>query len=118
MIARLVLSPHKLMGLADGLRQIAQTSHQNVGRVLRHTKMADGMVLKQVTVPIGVLLVIFESRPDCLPQVKKLFPWLKAEQHYGITLALPLSLCLLHCAARHPLLLRSLVSSPLHCGRV
>ena len=69
MIARLVLSPHKLNSLAGGLRQIARSSHENVGRVLRRTQIAEGMTLQQVTVPIGVLLVIFESRPDCLPQV-------------------------------------------------
>ena len=69
LIARLILSPSKIAALADGLRQIADSSHENVGRVLRRTLVAEGMQLKQVTVPIGVLLVIFEARPDCLPQV-------------------------------------------------
>lgn len=72
LIARLVLSPSKLKSLAGGLRQIAATSHENLGRVLRHTKLAEGLMLKQITEPIGVLLVIFEARPDCLPQVAAL----------------------------------------------
>ena len=69
MQARLRLTPGKLSDLAAGLRQIAADGRRQLGRVLRRTQMADGMELRQVTVPLGVLLVIFESRPDCLPQV-------------------------------------------------
>ena len=69
LISRLVLSSAKIRSLVDGLRQIADASEENVGRVLKRTLLADGMRLKQVTVPIGVLLVVFEARPDCLPQV-------------------------------------------------
>ncbi|KAJ8687213.1 hypothetical protein QAD02_023007 [Eretmocerus hayati] len=72
LLSRLSLSPSKLKSLRDGLRQIADSSLTNVGRVLRRTKLADGLELKQITVPIGVLLVIFESRPDSLPQVAAL----------------------------------------------
>ncbi|XP_014774551.1 delta-1-pyrroline-5-carboxylate synthase isoform X1 [Octopus bimaculoides] len=72
MIARLKLTKEKLNVLAGGLRQIAATSEDIVGRVIRHSKIADGLDLKQITVPVGVLLVIFESRPDALPQVAAL----------------------------------------------
>ncbi|XP_048843513.1 delta-1-pyrroline-5-carboxylate synthase [Brienomyrus brachyistius] len=69
---RLSLSPAKLDSLATGLRQIATVSRGSVGSVVRHTRVASGLELQEVTVPIGVLLVIFESRPDCLPQVSAL----------------------------------------------
>lgn len=68
-MSRLVLSERKLHTLHEGLKQIADQSSDIVGRVVRRTLLADGLELKQVTTPIGVLLVIFESRPDCLPQV-------------------------------------------------
>jgi delta-1-pyrroline-5-carboxylate synthetase len=43
-----------------------------LGQVVRQTRLADGILLKQITTPIGVLLVIFESRPDSLPQIAAL----------------------------------------------
>lgn len=43
-----------------------------VGKTVRRMLLADGMELQQITVPIGLLMVIFEARPDCLPQVKSI----------------------------------------------
>ena len=68
MAARLVLSESKLAGLAEGLLSIARTE-EPIGRLLRRTLVTEGLVLEQRTVPLGVLLIIFESRPDALVQI-------------------------------------------------
>jgi len=69
---RLALSRAKLESLATGLLQIADNSLDNVGKVVRRTQISDTLQVVQQTVPIGVLMVIFESRPDALPQVASL----------------------------------------------
>ncbi|CAL8115334.1 unnamed protein product [Orchesella dallaii] len=69
---RLKLTDDKIASLATGLKQLAQDSRSIVGRTVRRTLLANGLELQQVTVPIGLLMVIFESRPDCLPQIASL----------------------------------------------
>ncbi|CAF0784463.1 unnamed protein product [Adineta steineri] len=71
LVSRLGLTEKKLLTLSDGLQQIAAKS-DILGQVVRRTRLADGLILKQITTPIGVLLVIFESRPDSLPQIAAL----------------------------------------------
>ncbi len=65
---RLGLSGARLAELADGLRALAAMD-EPLGEVLRATEVAKGLELRQVRSPLGVLLVIFESRPDALPQI-------------------------------------------------
>ena len=71
LLDRLALSEAKLQTLARGVRMIA-AQDEPIGRALRRTELAPQLVLEQRTAPIGVLLVIFESRPDALPQVAAL----------------------------------------------
>jgi len=68
---RLVLSNDKLKSLSDGIKQIAHAKDP-IGDVIARREIAAGLMLEQKTVPIGVLLIIFESRPDCLPQIASL----------------------------------------------
>uniref|UniRef100_A0A5S6QDM2 Delta-1-pyrroline-5-carboxylate synthase n=1 Tax=Trichuris muris TaxID=70415 RepID=A0A5S6QDM2_TRIMR len=72
LISRMKLTPSKLVSLREGINQIAAATKDTLGKCLRRIKVADGLILEQITVPIGVLLIIFESRPDCLPQIAAL----------------------------------------------
>jgi glutamate-5-semialdehyde dehydrogenase len=71
LLDRLVLDEAKVAAMAAGVRAVAALPDP-VGRVLARTLLDDGLVLEKVTVPIGVLLVIFESRPDAVPQIASL----------------------------------------------
>lgn len=43
-----------------------------MGRVISATQIAEDLELRKISVPIGVLLIIFEARPDALPQIVSL----------------------------------------------
>ncbi|PSR20495.1 MAG: glutamate-5-semialdehyde dehydrogenase [Sulfobacillus acidophilus] len=60
-LARLALSPTKLQALAQGLRTVAQLPDP-LGRGTRWT-LPNGLALEQVRVPMGVIGLIYESRP-------------------------------------------------------
>lgn len=68
---RLKLTHEKLSTLASGLRQIASAGDP-LGIEKCKRELSDGLVLSQVTVPVGVLMIIFESRPDSMPQITAL----------------------------------------------
>ena len=68
---RLKLKPGKIAQLAEGARQIA-AMEEPIARPLSKMEIAPDLILEQVTAPLGVLLIIFESRPDALPQIASL----------------------------------------------
>lgn len=69
--SRLALSAAKLEQLRQGLLELA-ASPDPVGRVLSRTRLDEGLELEKVTHPLGVALVIFESRPDAVIQISGL----------------------------------------------
>ncbi|RME23445.1 MAG: glutamate-5-semialdehyde dehydrogenase [Deltaproteobacteria bacterium] len=68
---RLALTHAKLDTLIDGCRALVAQGDP-IGRPLRRTELDEGLVLTQVHSPIGVILVIFESRPDAVIQIGSL----------------------------------------------
>ena len=63
MIDRLTLTHDRISGMAQGLRQVA-SSENPVGRVLWGETRPNGLKIEKVSVPIGVIAVIFEARPN------------------------------------------------------
>lgn len=63
LIDRLRLTPARLQGMADGLRQLAGLPDP-VGDVVRGWTNANGVNVRQVRVPFGVVGIIYEARPN------------------------------------------------------
>lgn len=63
MLDRLSLTEQRILGMADGMRQVAALPDP-VGRVLDETVRPNGLRLTKVAVPIGVIAVIYEARPN------------------------------------------------------
>ena len=63
LIDRLTLNHDRLVGMADGLRQIAELEDP-IGEVLSMKKRPNGLMIGKKRVPIGVIGIIFEARPN------------------------------------------------------
>jgi glutamate-5-semialdehyde dehydrogenase len=63
MIDRLTLTADRVSAMADGLRQLAALPDP-VGDVVRGSTLANGLELRQVRVPFGVVGIIYEGRPN------------------------------------------------------
>ncbi|XP_059456801.1 delta-1-pyrroline-5-carboxylate synthase isoform X2 [Corylus avellana] len=71
LIARLALKPGKISSLANSVRVLANMEDP-IGCILKKTELADGLVLEKTSSPLGVLLIVFESRPEALVQIASL----------------------------------------------
>lgn len=69
--ARLKFDEAKLRACIDGIETLVELEDP-IGKVQLHRQLDDGLILTRVSVPIGVIGVIFEARPDALVQIATL----------------------------------------------
>jgi glutamate-5-semialdehyde dehydrogenase len=60
---RLLLTPERIKGIANGARQVAALEDP-LGNVLRERTLPNGLHLKQISVPFGVVGMVYEARPN------------------------------------------------------
>jgi glutamate-5-semialdehyde dehydrogenase len=63
LVDRLRLDEGRIAGMADGLRQVAELPDP-VGEVVRGSTLPNGLTLRQIRVPMGVVGIIYEARPN------------------------------------------------------
>ena len=63
MLDRLLLTPARIKGMADGIREVVKLPDP-VGRLLEEHTRADGLKISKTAVPMGVIAIIYESRPN------------------------------------------------------
>ena len=63
MLDRLLLTHQRIESMAEGIRQVAQLPDP-VGRVLEEYTRPDGLLIRKTSVPMGVIAIIYESRPN------------------------------------------------------
>ncbi|MCI8839324.1 MAG: glutamate-5-semialdehyde dehydrogenase [Oscillospiraceae bacterium] len=63
MLDRLALSEERIFGMAQGVREVAALPDP-AGAVLRREERPNGLVIEKTAVPMGVVAIIYESRPN------------------------------------------------------
>ena len=63
MLDRLALSKSRIEGMAQGIREVAELADP-VGKVLRRVERPNGLVIEKTAVAMGVVAIIYESRPN------------------------------------------------------
>jgi len=71
LLQRLEITDYKIDQMIDGILDVRDLPDP-LGKVTRAIELDDGLDLYQVTSPIGLIGVIFESRPDVIPQIMSL----------------------------------------------
>ena len=63
LLDRLMLNDARIQGIANGARQVAALEDP-LGQTLRERTLANGLHLKQISVPFGVIGMVYEARPN------------------------------------------------------
>ena len=71
LLGRLKLDENKLRDMVQGIKDVAKLDDP-INKILLQTQLDEGLILKKISCPIGVLGIIFEARPDVISQISAL----------------------------------------------